>query len=209
MPRITSLNKCASWDCIRSSPCQTYSLCFVSRCSATASQTYPLSRTNSDSHTRSLVRSKRLACGEKASISPNPSISKALPASMQSALAIRSRNPGGRIVDEGSTILFKDKSRAMVNAVDRYAQVRSLVQCRPGAIQGMLTMKAKTISTERKPENGIRRAKLSRWMQSRLHKAAIPVANDAEAARTDVNRNAERDRTKPGVCRKGSKPHLV
>ncbi len=50
--------------------------------------------------------------------------------------------------DEGSIILFKYKSTAILNAMDMYVEVSSSAQCSPAGIQGMFTMNAKTISTD-------------------------------------------------------------
>lgn len=92
--------------------------------------------------------------------------------------------------------LFNDISMAIVNAIARYAQVSSSAQCFPGDIQGILTIKASTISGDRLRFTIILCDKFLRWAESRFESAAVDGRKRAEAARMEVKRNAERARTK-------------
>jgi hypothetical protein len=57
--------------------------------------------------------------------------------------------PAKDSLGEGTMSLFIEISIAIVRAEAMYEHVSSSAQCFPGAIQGMLTMNAKTISGER------------------------------------------------------------
>ena len=97
----------------------------------------------------------------------------------------------------------------MVSAIAIYEQVSSSDQCFPGAIQGMLTMNARTISGERLRLNIMFRARFLLCTESRLESAAAVGMKRAAAASIDVKRNADCFRRNFGVCKYGSTPHLV
>lgn len=66
---------------------------------------------------------------------------------MQSDVAIVSLGLRGS-VDGGSITLFRDKSKAIVRAIERYVEVSSSAQCSPAEIHGILTINARIISTD-------------------------------------------------------------
>lgn len=107
------------------------------------------------------------------------------------------------------TILFSDKSRATVRAMEIYVDVSSSAQCSPAEIQGMLTMNAKMISTDLYRLAMISPASFWRWLYSLLYTASSEGENRADAAAMDVSKKAERLRTNSTVCITGSMPHLV
>jgi hypothetical protein len=111
--------------------------------------------------------------------------------------------------DEGSIILFRYKSSAILKAIDMYAEVSSSAQCSPAGIHGMLTINARTISTDLNRFVMTKSASFCRCLESRLCRASKEGENRADAAHIDVNRKAERPLTKSTVCRTGSIPHLV
>lgn len=73
----------------------------------------------------------------------------------------------------------------------------------------MLTKNARTISGDRLRFTMIRLARFFRWTDNLFESAAVEGRKSAEAARMEVNRNAERARTKLTVWTAGSSPHLV
>lgn len=50
--------------------------------------------------------------------------------------------------EEGSIILFRYRSTAILDAIEMYVEVSSSAQCSPAGIHGMFTMNASTISTD-------------------------------------------------------------
>lgn len=66
--------------------------------------------------------------------------------------------------DSDRMILFSDKSSATVRAMEMYVDVSSSAQCSPAEIQGMLTMKAKMISTDLYRLAMISPASFWRWL---------------------------------------------
>ena len=90
---------------------------------------------------------------------------------------------------------------AMVMAVDRKKHVwSSMAQFLPGCIQGTLNINARTISSDRYPPAVMRCTKSLMWLFRRVERAAVSGRNNAAAARMEVNRNDERERTKLAVC---------
>lgn len=151
MPSVTALNQRSDRHCVWTTSRETNATGEGQSSSEHRKhigQTYPRSRTNKASHTRSLVLSRRLPQADAGSTLGKPSICSALVESMHSALATLSKKPAGLIVGDGTTILFSERSKASVSAADKYAHVSSSAQCLAGVIQGMLTMKPKTISTD-------------------------------------------------------------
>jgi len=97
----------------------------------------------------------------------------------------------------------------VVRAIAIYEHVSSSDQCFPGAIQGMLTMNARTISGDLFRLNIIFRARFLQCTESRLESAAAVGIKSAAAASIEVNRKADCFLRNFGVCKNGSTPHLV
>lgn len=114
----------------------------------------------------------------------------ALFASMQSTLGNLFRRPLSKL-DEGVTILFKDRSIAIVRAMAMKAQVSSSPKHLPGAIHGTLTINARTISTDLHRCITALLARNRQCLESLFDNAASDGRKRADAARIDVNRNAD------------------
>lgn len=171
--------------------------------------TDPLSSTNRASQILSLRLSSLRPQRDEGSTSSKPSNESAFRADMQSDLGMLSKFPSWDPLGDGMMSLFKDKSIATVNAMAKYAQVSSSAQCFPGVIQGTFTMKASTISGDRLRFTITRCAKFLQCAESLFDSAAVDGRKRADAAKIEVKRKAERDRTKATVCTFGSRPHLV
>lgn len=117
---------------------------------------------------------------------------------MQSALGTLI---GGSALCEssGTRVLWRDRSRDIVAAIDTYQQVSSSALCFPGNIHGTLIMKASTISTERHRVAMTRFASVLQWLESRRDRAPADGMKSADMAVMEVNRNKERARVKGGV----------
>lgn len=169
---------------------------------------YPLSRTNKAIHALSRRRSNRRPHSESTSTSSKPSMRRALFASMQSALASLFRRPLSKL-DDGVTILFKDRSNATVKAMAMQAQVSSSPRRSPGAIHGTLTINARTISTDLRRCIITLLARFLQCLESLFDKAAADGRKRAAADRIDVNKKADSERTNDTVWITGSSPHRV
>lgn len=110
-------------------------------------ETYPRSSTNNEIQHLSRFRSNKRPRSDHGSTSGKPSIFKAALGSRQSPRGNAIREPWPSI-DVGTSTLCKDKSMAIVLAMDMYTHVSSSVLCLPGNIHGMFTIKASTISTD-------------------------------------------------------------
>jgi hypothetical protein len=107
--------------------------------------------------------------------------------------------PARASLGEGTINLFSEMSIAIVRAIAIYEQVSSSDQCFPGAIQGMLTMKARTISGDRFRLNMTFLARFLLCTDSRFERAAAVGIKRADAARIEVNRKADCLRKNSGV----------
>jgi hypothetical protein len=159
--------------------------------------TYPLSRTNNANHILSRLLSSLFPYAEAGSTASKPSNSSAFLAAMQSDF-------GTPLIfcillGDGTISLFSDKSMATVSAIAIYEQVASSAQCFPGDIHGILTIKAKTISGDLFRCIITRSARFLQWTDNLLARAAVLGRKRAAAARRDVKRNAERERTNDAV----------
>jgi len=127
---------------------------------------------------------------------------------MQSAFDRFSRKLAALMVIDGDTILFTPKSSAIERALDRKPHVSSFDQQSDGALHGMFTMKASTISTDRERFASTCPRTLSLCVNNLFDSADASGRKRAAAASIDVNRYADRPRTYSAVCSTGSRPHL-
>lgn len=170
--------------------------------------TYPRSRTNKEIQHRSLLRSSSFPVSDHGSTSGKPS--------MASAIRVSRHSPRARVSSEpccsssvGTKTLWRDRSMAILVAMEMYTHASSSVLCRPGNIHGMLIIKARTISTDLCRRSMTLCASVLTWLDNRLDKAAAEGMNSAEAAMTDVQRKAERVRVNETLWILGSRPHRV
>lgn len=168
---------------------------------------YPRSRTNREIQHLSRPLSSNMPRSDLGSTSGCPSIVKAAFGSRHSPRGSSSRGPGPSISCDIRTLCIK-RSIAIVVAIDMYRHVSSSVLSCPGNIHGTLTMKARTISTERYPCITTCFASLLVWLDRRLDKAES-CKKRAEAAMMEVVRKEERERVKAKLYIRGSRPHRV
>ena len=88
---------------------------------------------------------------------------------------------------------------AMVVAMEMYQGDSSSVLCSPGGIQGTLSMKASTISTDLCLRITTLCARFFAWVDSLFDRAACWGLKRAEAAMMEVQRKAEREEVKGRV----------
>lgn len=156
--------------------------------------TYPLSRTNSANQTRSLRRSSLRPSIEAGSVSAKPSRESAFVSSITSRLVKRRVDQLVAVSDDRVIALSNSRSRAIVSALAMSELPSSSTQCFPGS-HGTFNMKAKMISTERCLLMMTWFASVLQWAATLVDRAAVVCMNLADAAITEVNKNAERLRT--------------